>query len=145
MNLHIYTLLIHTVTQLHTLENCSYTLHTQITLPLFLKYSELQVFFKSTFLPGTNHCVFSCDICVTFVCCVFQNGFTPLYMAAQENHADVVKFLLTNGASQTLATEVRTSLEHPSPAKLTRVKSTLSFQGRIQLRNLTYAPSDFIA
>ena len=36
----------------------------------------------------------------------FQNGFTPLYMASQENHADVVKFLLANGASQTLATEV---------------------------------------
>ena len=27
-------------------------------------------------------------------------------MAAQENHAEVVKFLLSNGASQSLATEV---------------------------------------
>jgi len=27
-------------------------------------------------------------------------------MASQENHADVVKFLLQNGASQTLPTEV---------------------------------------
>lgn len=34
------------------------------------------------------------------------NGFTPLYMAAQENHDGVVKFLLGKGANQTLATEV---------------------------------------
>jgi ankyrin len=36
-----------------------------------------------------------------------QNGFTPLYMAAQENHDNVVRFLLANGANQSLATEVR--------------------------------------
>lgn len=36
-----------------------------------------------------------------------QNGFTPLYMAAQENHDQVVKQLLSNGANQSLATEVR--------------------------------------
>jgi ankyrin len=35
-----------------------------------------------------------------------QNGFTPLYMAAQENHDSVVKYLLSKGANQTLATEV---------------------------------------
>lgn len=35
-----------------------------------------------------------------------QNGFTPLYMAAQENHDGVVKFLLNKGANQTLSTEV---------------------------------------
>lgn len=34
------------------------------------------------------------------------NGFTPLYMAAQENHDAVVKFLLNKGANQGLATEV---------------------------------------
>ena len=34
-----------------------------------------------------------------------QNGFTPLYMAAQENHDGVVRFLLSSGANQSLATE----------------------------------------
>lgn len=38
-----------------------------------------------------------------------QNGFTPLYMAAQENHDSVVRFLLANNANQSLATEVRNS------------------------------------
>lgn len=37
-----------------------------------------------------------------------QNGFTPLYMAAQENHLEVVQFLLDNGSSQSIATEVNT-------------------------------------
>ena len=46
------------------------------------------------------------DTCFT-VCP--QNGFTPLYMAAQENHIDVVKYLLENGANQSTATEVRLS------------------------------------
>lgn len=38
-----------------------------------------------------------------------QNGFTPLYMAAQENHIEVVKYLLENGANQSTATEVSTA------------------------------------
>lgn len=37
-----------------------------------------------------------------------QKGFTPLYMAAQENHLEVVKFLLENGADQSVGTEVST-------------------------------------
>lgn len=49
-------------------------------------------------------CVRVCVWCV----CVFlrQKGFTPLYMAAQENHLEVVKFLLENGANQSIPTEV---------------------------------------
>lgn len=34
------------------------------------------------------------------------NGFTPLYMAAQENHDACVRFLLSKGANPSLATEV---------------------------------------
>lgn len=47
--------------------------------------------------------------CVFFLQNVFmsqQKGFSPLYMAAQENHLEVVKFLLENGANQSLPTEV---------------------------------------
>ena len=34
-----------------------------------------------------------------------QNGFTPLYMAAQEDHDGVVRLLLASAANQSLATE----------------------------------------
>ena len=40
---------------------------------------------------------------------LFQNGFTPLYMAAQENHVETVKLLLTNGANLQALTEVSKS------------------------------------
>lgn len=43
---------------------------------------------------------------VFFFFSVSQNGFTPLYMAAQENHMDVVHYLLDHGSSQSIATEV---------------------------------------
>lgn len=35
-----------------------------------------------------------------------QNGFTPLYMAAQENHLEVVRYMLENEGNQSIATEV---------------------------------------
>jgi len=38
--------------------------------------------------------------------CCLQTGFTPLYMAAQENHVPVVKYLLDRTANPALATEV---------------------------------------
>lgn len=49
-----------------------------------------------------------CSTVVMASCLVSQKGFTPLYMAAQENHLEVVKFLLENGANQNVATEVST-------------------------------------
>jgi len=36
-----------------------------------------------------------------------QGGFTPLMLAAQEGHSEVVSFLLDNGAHVEAATEVR--------------------------------------
>ncbi|VDP63405.1 unnamed protein product [Schistosoma mattheei] len=36
---------------------------------------------------------------------VIKNGFTPLYMAAQENHLEVVRLLLANGANPGLTTD----------------------------------------
>lgn len=43
----------------------------------------------------------------TMVCFpLLQNGFTPLYMAAQENHLEVVRYLLENDGNQSIATEV---------------------------------------
>lgn len=51
---------------------------------------------------------------------VLQNGFTPLYMAAQENHLDVVKFLLDNGSSQSIATEVTTTFR-PSISEIKKL------------------------
>lgn len=52
-----------------------------------------------------------------------SGGFTPLYMAAQENHVEVVKYLLNNGASQTLTTDVSSTLSARSPT-LTLLTST---------------------
>ena len=35
-----------------------------------------------------------------------QNGFTPLYMASQEGHVEVVRLLVANRADPNLATDV---------------------------------------
>lgn len=71
---------------------------------------------------------------VFFIVCP-QNGFTPLYMAAQENHIDVVKYLLENGANQSTATEVRLPAtsshrlraRHMGPATLSRARGNPVF------------------
>lgn len=47
------------------------------------------------------------NLCGPMVCFpLLQNGFTPLYMAAQENHLEVVRYLLENDGNQSIATEV---------------------------------------
>lgn len=43
-------------------------------------------------------------------------------MAAQENHLEVVKFLLENGANQSLPTEVRSAYWNPSSLKWEELK-----------------------
>ncbi len=43
-----------------------------------------------------------------------QQGFTPLYMAAQENHHTLVTFLLSVGAKPTMATDVSMMTSHCS-------------------------------
>ena len=52
--------------------------------------------------------VLMCVLCVPVPATQYpeQKGFTPLYMASQENHLEVVKFLLENGANQSIPTEV---------------------------------------
>ena len=62
-----------------------------------------------------------------------QNGFTPLYMAAQENHDEVVRFLLASGANQSLATEdgftplaVALQQGHDKVSDITSYQTTLS-------------------
>jgi len=47
-------------------------------------------------------------------------------MAAQENHADVVKYLLANNASQTLATEVCSDELTATLTRIVLVKSKLT-------------------
>lgn len=61
----------------------------------------MDVQFFSGFLGEAMITIKLCPLCFCF-----QNGFTPLYMAAQENHIEVVKYLLENGANQSTATEV---------------------------------------
>lgn len=57
-----------------------------------------------------------------------QKGFSPLYMAAQENHLEVVKFLLENGANQSLPTEVRLFKRAVLIASLSEVVQTSHVQ-----------------
>lgn len=103
----------------------------------------------SLFLYFCVHFSFSVHLCVCFsvllclcccdsVCfpaavllcacvCVFlkQKGFTPLYMAAQENHLEVVKFLLENGANQSIPTEVLKNWQKLPTANLAKIPDSL--------------------
>ena len=42
-----------------------------------------------------------------------KDGATPVLMASQEGHSDVVNALIKNGASVNMATKVRTALSEP--------------------------------
>lgn len=53
-------------------------------------------------------------ICSLVSFCILQKGFSPLYMAAQENHLEVVKYLLEHGANQSLPTEVSDTMKSNS-------------------------------
>ncbi|ETN85635.1 ankyrin repeat protein [Necator americanus] len=59
------------------------------------------------------------------------NGFTPLYMAAQENHEDVVRFLLSHGANQALSTEFFFHLQRP--LVVSRLIHAIHTDGGLQL------------
>ena len=53
----------------------------------------------------------SAQLTVLFVCtyvavCIYQDGATPLYIAAQEGHEAVVSALLAAGADKDLQTKV---------------------------------------
>ena len=42
---------------------------------------------------------------------LFQHGYTPLYLAVMENHPDICKTLLRNGADKVLAPPVSILIE----------------------------------
>lgn len=70
------------------------------------------LFFEHKLSPWFNIMLLFHTVCYALIRCSYylistwQAGFTPLYMASQEGHAEVVKFLLANGANQSLSTEV---------------------------------------
>lgn len=70
--------------------------------------SQSQVRINKNFYKMHQHATQATSIWCGFVfaCISLQNGFTPLYMAAQENHLEVVRYLLENEGNQSIATEV---------------------------------------
>ncbi len=56
------------------------------------------------FGPLVLKCVFNC-LCVCV--CVVQNGWSPLLLAAEQGHTEVVKILLQNNARVDVFDEVR--------------------------------------
>lgn len=47
------------------------------------------------------------EVTFTLTLLLPQDGTTPLYMASQENHVEVIKLLLASGANINLAKKVR--------------------------------------
>uniref|UniRef100_A0A3P8ZYZ7 Ankyrin 2 n=1 Tax=Esox lucius TaxID=8010 RepID=A0A3P8ZYZ7_ESOLU len=68
-----------------------------------------------------------------------QNGFTPLYMAAQENHIDVVRYLLESGGNQSTATEVS------KPARRQRLRAKMLPTSTTSKQAVCFAPSIYVA
>jgi ankyrin repeat protein len=66
--------------------------------------------------------------------CVLQNGFTPLYMAAQENHLEVVRYLLEHGGNQSTATEVSAHHLQPNPNPISQDRATTITLTRTELQ-----------
>lgn len=71
-----------------------------------VQFDKFEVQGEGLLPPASTSVYVECLCIILLLFWFFQNGFTPLYMAAQENHSEVVKFLLANGANQTLSTEV---------------------------------------
>ena len=46
-------------------------------------------------------------VCIYGAVCIYQDGATPLFVAAQEGHESVVSALLAAGADKNLQKEVR--------------------------------------
>lgn len=60
---------------------------------------------------SSRHCSANVELTEWIKLAPLQNGFTPLYMAAQENHLEVVRYLLENEGNQSIATEVGRRVE----------------------------------
>lgn len=73
-------------------------------------------------------------MCLWIMGCVYlplQNGFTPLYMAAQENHLEVVRYLLESDGNQSIATEVHFCVKYLFPCSIIKSIKLNTFHSNI--------------